>query len=222
LAGAVAEPLTFARVTAVYRQEKDRRTLTEVEEDFYGRLEAHLAALREELAKAVAAGAGAQAKMLEDEIAKTERKREQILTERERKIALLASQRASGLAVETKGLARLEVELLERLEHLLRSMRAQARGEVPPAAVQPAAPPPAPQAVPQRLPVPERQLGDVLIIRVTQDLEPFAGLDTTYHLRKGDVLTLPSTMARVLVERGKAAPVPLPPQLPDGQGGTVK
>jgi len=212
----VAEPLSFARVTAVYRQEKDGRSLAALEEDFYERLEVHLQGLREEHRQTTAAGNLAQARMLEDEIGKTERKREQIITERERKIAMMASQRASGVAVEVRGLARLELDLLDRLEALLRDSRRRAVGHAPlppqvagatPAPVPPpsSAPPAAAPALPAE--PAERRLGDVIVVRVTQDLQPFAVLGGTYALRKGDVVTLPGSIAQLLLQKGRVSAV---------------
>jgi DNA replication initiation complex subunit (GINS family) len=47
-------------------------------------------------------------------------------------------------------------------------------------------------------------LKDHVLVHVLEDLPPFAGIDTTYRLRKEDVVTLPKTIAQILVDRGKA------------------
>ena len=199
----MAEDLSFARVTAIYRHEKDHRTLASLEEDFYERLKAHLGALRNALAEEDRSGTSARAGMLGDEIGKTERKRMQILTERERKIALLASQRASGTEVEMPALPREERELFDRLVQLLRESRARALGqtELPPVAPAPAVRAEAPASPPAS--PPPRTLLDAAVVRVLQDVPPFAGLRGTYLLRKGDVTTLQPAIASALVARGK-------------------
>jgi len=51
---------------------------------------------------------------------------------------------------------------------------------------------------------PAPTLKDHVVVHVLEDLPPFAGIDTTYHLKKEDVVTLPQTIAKVLVDRGKA------------------
>ena len=45
---------------------------------------------------------------------------------------------------------------------------------------------------------------EFITIRVTENLEPFAGPERDYHLKKEDVVKLPTVMAKVLVERNKA------------------
>ncbi len=47
-------------------------------------------------------------------------------------------------------------------------------------------------------------LKDHVLVHVLEDLPPFAGIDTTYRLKKEDVVTLPKTIADILVGRGKA------------------
>jgi len=205
----MVEELTFARITAIYRHEKDHRTLIDLDEDFYGRLARHMESLRAELARERDAGGSARGRILEDEIAKTEKKRDQIFTERERKLALLASAAAAGTPGEVKGLAREERELLEHLVALLRGARAKAFGhEAVPMAQTP--PPQAKPASPAAAPTPPRALADVAVIRVLQDVPPFAGLAGTYHLHRGDVLTLPRSLADVLCARGKAQEIAVP------------
>ena len=53
-------------------------------------------------------------------------------------------------------------------------------------------------------------LKDHVVVHVLEDLPPFAGLDTTYSLKKEDVVTLPRTIAEILVSRGKARIVEMP------------
>ncbi|NLI73287.1 MAG: hypothetical protein GX369_00730 [Euryarchaeota archaeon] len=48
---------------------------------------------------------------------------------------------------------------------------------------------------------------DIIILRITEDLPPFAGPDRNYHLRKEDVVCLPSAIAKALIARKKAIPI---------------
>ena len=55
-----------------------------------------------------------------------------------------------------------------------------------------------------RKPTAAPELKDHVVVHVLEDLPPFAGIDTTYRLKKEDVVTLPKTLAKILVDRGKA------------------
>jgi DNA replication factor GINS len=44
----------------------------------------------------------------------------------------------------------------------------------------------------------------IVILRILEDIPPFAGLGGTYRLGKEDVVTLPSGIGRALIKRGKA------------------
>src|SRR5256712_9672267 len=91
------EDVNFERVTKVYREESGKKTLVNLEADFYDKLAAYVVRLDE--------GANAEAQkdpnspkalLLQDELRKVRKRRDQIFTYRERKLALLASSRASG------------------------------------------------------------------------------------------------------------------------------
>jgi DNA replication initiation complex subunit (GINS family) len=206
----MGDTFDFARVSAVYRHEKDKRTLAALEPEFYALLANHLERLHAEVARAREDTKPTRARLLEDEIAKTERMREQIFTERERKIALLASARAAGSEREVRGLADEEMALLDRLVAELQTARAQAFGRAPPPPP-PVERRPAPEAAPAVPPPPPKPaLADVTVVEMVADVPPFAGINVTYRLQKGDVLTLPKTIAALLVDRGKARAVNLP------------
>jgi len=65
---------------------------------------------------------------------------------------------------------------------------------------------PVPAPIDERSPV-EDHLDDHLIVRVLDDIPPFAGPERDYVLLKEDVVTLPVIIARALVSRGKAVEV---------------
>jgi len=197
------EDVTFERITRVYRDESSKKGLTHLEPDFYEKVNRYLGGLETDLAAERHRDANSKACMLlQDELQKAHKKREQISQYRERKIALLASQRAGGADVELRGLAKPEQDLLQRLVDILTNHRQEALGLAakpviplvttagPIGASIPAVTPPSP-------------LRSVLL-HILEDVPPFAGPDGTIRLRKEDLVTLPAQMARVLVERGKA------------------
>ena len=193
------EDVTFERITRVYRDESQKKGLTLLEPDFYEKVNRYLAGLEAALAAERAKDPNSKAAMLlQDELRKALQKREQIAHYRERKIALLASQKAGGSNVETRGLARPEQDLLRRLMEILESHRAGALGRttppVPSTSPSPRAPEPPPPTPPPK----------GVLLHILEDVPPFAGPDGTYRLRKEDVVTLPLQMAKILVERCKA------------------
>src|SRR2546422_7320022 len=115
------EDVNFERVTKVYREESGKKTLVNLEADFYDKLAAYVARLDE--------GANGEAQknpnspkalLLQDELRKVRKRRDQIFTYRERKIALLASSRASGAEGEGPHLTTQEAALFENMVALLK------------------------------------------------------------------------------------------------------
>jgi len=49
--------------------------------------------------------------------------------------------------------------------------------------------------------------GETILLRVLEDLPPFAGIDRDYELHKEDVVTLPATMAEILIKSNKAVAI---------------
>ena len=204
------EAVTFERITKVYREESQKKTLTALEPDFWDKVARYVAGLEADLAAARAKDPNSKAALLLlDELRKVQQRREQIYQYRERKVTLLASQVASGSTVEPKGLTRPEQEFLGRLVDLLKVAREAAYGT---AASSPSAPPSKASSEASRPPArtPPAQPQGVLL-HILEDVPPFAGRDGTYRLKKEDLVTVEPSIAKVLVERGKARPVAAPP-----------
>jgi len=216
------EEVNFERVTKVYREESGKKTLVALEADFYDKLAAYIARLDESANKEAQKNPNsAKALMLQDELRKVRKRRDQIFTYRERKLALLASSRSSGAEVEVPNLPAQERGLFESMVALLAKSRADAFGgsTVETEVETPTPPYSAPKSESakkepermkvvraedtKRVPVPP-SLKDHVLVHVLEDLPPFAGIDTTYRLKKEDVVTLPRTIAQILVDRGKA------------------
>src|SRR5438046_8827833 len=126
------EEVNFERVTKVYREESGKKTLVNLEADFYDKLAAYVARLD--------GGATAEAQrdsnspkdlLLQDELRKVRKRHDQIFTYRERKLALLASSRASGTEVEVPNLPSQERFLFDNMVALLRKSRTDAFGGSP-------------------------------------------------------------------------------------------
>jgi len=207
------DPVTFERITKVYREESQKKGLTPLEPDFWDKVARYVDHLEGDLAASRAKDPNAKAVMLlQDEHRKAQQKREQIYQFRERKISLLASQIAGGSGAEAKGLTRSEQDLLHRLVDLLKGARGAAL-RVPgtlPAAAPPSATAPAP-APPEAPSAAEPKAPKGVVVHVLEDVPPFAGPDGTYRLKKEDVVMVHPSIAKVLMERGKARVVPVTP-----------
>lgn len=216
------EDVNFERVTKVYREESGKKTLVGLEANFYDKLAAYVARLDESANKESQKDPNSpKALLLQDELRKVRKRRDQIFTYRERKLALLASSRASGAEVELPNLPVPERILFDDMVALLRKSRADAFGGSPfgtePSPRESEPKPAEPSSSPKdasrmkvvkadetrRVATPPT-LKDHVLVHVLEDLPPFAGIDTTYRLRKEDVVTLPKTIAQILVDRGKA------------------
>lgn len=203
----------FERITQVYREESGKKSqvkLVELEPDFYDLASAYIKRLEDEATKASSENPTSQkTHFIQDELRKAKKRLQQIYEFRERKIAILAHSKVSGVEVELKGLTTQEAVLFERLTATLADARVGVFGgsEEPP--VRPPEPPPAenpkPEAaeekqVPKQV-APQRK---AVTIYVTEDIPSFAGIDVTYRLRKEDIVSLPQEYGDVLVKRGKA------------------
>src|SRR2546422_8403610 len=219
------EEVNFERVTKVYREESGKKTLVALEADFYDKLSSYIGRLEESANKEAQKDPNSpKALLLQDELRKVCKRRDQIFTYRERKLALLASSRASGSEVEGPNLPAHERFLFDNMVALLRKSRTDAFGGSA-FGVEPAPPPATSTVVPakekpagmkvvraqetRRAPV-APSLKDHVLVHVLEDVPPFAGIDTTYRLKKEDVVTLPKTIAQILVDRGKARIVQMP------------
>src|SRR2546428_777849 len=178
------EEVNFERVTKIYREESSKKTLSRLEPDFYRKAATYVRALEAKAAEEVVKGPNsAKAMLLQDELRKVLKKREQIVQYRQRKIALLAASKANGGEGGGAGLA-------------------------PPGAGVVRAPLRVPAPVFQRLAAPPRKIAppapkDLVIVHVLEDIPAFAGIDAKYTLKKEDVVTLPRALAKVLMDRGK-------------------
>lgn len=200
------EGITFGRITRIYREETGRNTLTKLEPDFYEKLNEYIAVLRSRAGSEIANNPhSSKALLLQDELRKIVKKRDQIYRVRERKIVLMASAYVGGTEIDTRILTRSEKDLFERLVRDLKVSREKmlSTEKKEPGKGEP---------VEQRSEELESQKelsgnegqADLAVVQVLEDIPPFAGIDVTYELRKEEVVTLPKKVAKILAESGKA------------------
>ncbi len=202
------DELSFERVSQVYREEGRRKTLTPLEADFWERLLTYVRRLEREVeSEASKSPTSPRATLLRDELRKVQKARDQIYAYRERKIATLACSQASGSAVDPKPMTRLEQDLFNRLVEALAASRGEAWGRTIAASAKEAL---APGRAGPETPATSPKQAETAFVEVLEDLPPFAGPGATYRLRRGDLVTLPKTIARVLVDRGKAKEIQFP------------
>src|SRR3989441_931870 len=126
------EEVNFERVTKVYREESGKKTLVALEADFYDKLASYIARLDESANKEAQKDPNSpKALLLQDELRKVRKRRDQIFTYRERKLALLASSRASGAEDDVPNLPAHEPGLFDGMVALLGKSRADAFGVSP-------------------------------------------------------------------------------------------
>lgn len=209
-----AARVDFERITQIYREESGKKQMVELEPDFYDAANEYLRRLETETAKASKENATApKTQFLQDELRKARKRLEQIYQYRERKIALLAQSKVSGVEGELKGVTVQEQILFEKLVAALGDSRrlvfggAQEVGphvEAPPAEEKAHEPEAVVQLPKQTASPPATAQRKTVTVYVMEDVPPFAGIDVTYRLMKEDVVSMPEEYANVLVKRGVA------------------
>lgn len=209
---------TLSKAEAVERKQP---RLQRLEPSFWDQLQSYLQAMETNLRREQERNpASRKIALLHDELRNATRKSESLWEAREKKVTLHALKNSrADTATPPENALRSEQELYE---DLLRSFRAHVpqvitalekpvemgrQGAAPPPAPNPAAVArPAPAAQPADAPAPPKALDESLTVRALVDVPPFVGLDgKTYHIKKGEVLTLPKRMADMLAKKGQIA-----------------
>lgn len=177
----------FGEVSAIYRQERAGKLLTKIDEDFFERLNRHLAALKKDAGDAQGTPKGM---LILNEAKKLSDIAERIKDIRERKIVIHAQSRADP---STLNLTASERRLFDGLVGELETHRAHLEGRAH-----------APHEVcaPQQAKVECKE--NVMVLQVLRDVGEFATEEHTYQLRKSDIITLPRSYGEILVKSGSA------------------
>jgi DNA replication factor GINS len=224
-----SEVFTYGDITKAYRNEERSTDVSEIRRDFYPALRAYLEALKRESEEEVRSSPySVKASSLTNEIKKGMQKSQMVFQLRMKKIALMAVREALGGKADTSKLTEEEMELFHSIVRSVSECKATAlEGEVPaPKKVEtvcslveegsrkveeqlsplqsqeiPAPTPPAP------LTKREEAAQTLILVRILEDLPPFAGGDRTYRLRKDDIANMPAAIGCALVRTGKAIEV---------------
>lgn len=178
------EGITYKRITRIYREETSKRALTPLEPDFFEKLNVYLSDLEAKLKE------GGQPEA-QDEYQKACRKRDQVFRLRSRKIANLAASKAGGATVDLEPLARPEREMFDAIVETISGTRSVIYDVSEP---EPVCEPPVEAPI----------VSDSVVIRILEDVPPFAGVDGNYDLKKEDVASLPKNVAKALIKQGVA------------------
>jgi len=230
------ELMTYDDVTEVYRKEQRSKNVTEVRRDFYPAMRDCLERLRRENEKEISIDPfSPKAMSLSNQMKKISEKAMQIYEFRMEKMLLMALRASGGAKVDTSKLTDEEKRLFDQVSISLRESRSflseGERKEAKP--VERETPPPAleerprvevvaePAPLPQEptivvkapdLPAAEVKVTDKIsteyvLLRILEDIPPFAGPDRNYALHKEDMVTLPAAIAKALVNKKKAVPI---------------
>ncbi|MDO9536820.1 MAG: hypothetical protein Q7J68_00690 [Thermoplasmata archaeon] len=213
------DDIGFSEISDVHRNERRSKVLTKLPVNFYARAEEHLKKLREEYCAAILIPSNPNTMMLQDQINKLDKRLAMIYEIRERKITLAALDKMLG-AQQPDNMTKTDRGLYEQLVGTLKSYRdvdhSQPMTECP-KPEKAAEPRPTfsgsgePEKVTQpKLMEPEPLTETVvtepeesIIVHVLEDIPSFVGLNSTYDLKKDDMVTLPSQFASLLSARGK-------------------
>jgi len=227
------EPLTFKDITEIYRTERKTKNLTAIRRDFYDAAGAFLEKLRKDTEEKREDPFSLQVLGLSDTIKKVSAKTIQIFEIRAEKILLMALRASSGAELDISRLTREESQLYKDTLTSLRERRSDLfsmdrriqpapdvkvgieeeteisdveeegagtlEEELPGQREEELTPEQGPSSMEEIV-----QEEENLIIRVLEDVPPFAGPERDYRLSKEDVVILPAIIARALVLKGKA------------------
>ncbi|MDH4122667.1 MAG: hypothetical protein OEV21_01070 [Thermoplasmata archaeon] len=205
--------MTYEDLMSIYRQESKLQTLSKVSPDFYVRVANYLDAIEqrcsEDKTRADISG------MLLSQLKTAKEKSSGIYEIRMRKIALMAMNTAFGAEPRLDNATPEEHEAFKIIkdffiDHRKKTMTPECeekKSEKP--AVSKEAEPSCQEeeAQVQEEPRPAKsdsENGNMILIRVLEDLPTFAGADKNYQLMKEDVVSLPKNIANILLRNNKA------------------
>ena len=220
------EEMSFGKITQLYREERKNKRLSEISPIFYSQLAEYLSRLHDELSSEKNK-TSTKTKMLKDEIEKALKKAEHIYEYRERKIALSALSKASGGMPDEELMVKSERALHDDLVTLIKKYRDSFKKELMGKKAEDEevetmqegkikdkekdqkveSEKKAIEAV--KIKEGEAEKGktkseNYAVVRIIEDIPPFAGLDGEYNLKKEDVISLPKNIAKILCDKDKA------------------
>jgi DNA replication initiation complex subunit (GINS family) len=205
--------MSYEDIMGLFREENRSPQLAKVDPALYDKMGAYIKNLRKESEREIAMNPSSHASMmLNDQLKKAIDKAKRVYELRQRKIALLALRKVSGDNPETANLTPDELVLFSSLTSVFSAhkdpnadfedlapkvQKKENVVELPEA-------PPREACEEKGLEGPQSGGSEELVLaRVLEDIPTFAGVDRDYKLKKEDVVSLPSTIAKTLVSHGK-------------------
>jgi len=224
------EKMSFGKITQLYREERKNKRLSEISPIFYSQLAEYLSRLHDELSSEKNK-TSTKTKMLKDEIEKALKKAEHIYEYRERKIALSALSKASGGMPDEELMVKSERALHDDLVTLIKKYRDSFKKELMGKKaeneevetmqegkikdkVKDKEKDQKVESEKKSIEAGKSKEGEAekgktksenyAVVRIIEDIPPFAGLDGEYNLKKEDVISLPKNIAKILCDKDKA------------------
>ncbi len=204
--------MSYEEIMGLFRQENKSSQLTKVDPQLYDKIGGYIKTLRKESERELAMNPMSQASlMLNDQLKKAIEKAKRVYELRQRKISLLALRKVAGDNPDTGNLTPDELVLFASLTSVLGAHKDSNADfeELGPRFSQPS-------DVVQLPEVPSKQAceakreeteanapGELVLVRVLEDVPTFAGVDRDYKLRKEDIVSIPKNIADTLLSHGK-------------------
>lgn len=207
----------FQDLVDALEMERGSKTITKIDRDFFKEMREFILELEEEVTKN-SQNINTLDRIGLDHLLKAKKMAEDLLNRRLKKIALAAVHQQMGIEkVNTSNMTERENELFHDIKDLLDETKGELRdggyrrqkrevvAEPPPVAVQEEKEEKPKKAVKLS---PDDKLEEILV-HVVDDVPTFVDMETTYTLKKEDVVTLRADLAKVLISRGLAREVVL-------------
>lgn len=211
--------MTYEELMSVHRQESKQTSLVKVSSDFYNRTASYLDALGRRISEKGSDSTEVSG-MLHNQLKTAKEKSSEIYEARMRKIALMAMASAFGGEARLDNATPEENEAFKSLktfftEHCRKTMSVgceepEVKKEIPVPAKLPEEKPAAKAEEHAKLPEQQEKepaKGEIILVRILEDLPSFAGMDKNYSLAKEDIISLPRNIADILVKHNKAIEV---------------
>jgi len=217
------EKINYRILRKIQETEKNSPILTELVSDFYNDLAEYLDNISNRLEKETA---HQKQMLLNEEMQNTKKIAESIYEQREKKILLAAISKARGGNPDLKNMIDAEKNLYESILNVMLNSRqrfldrknkeetpneTETKNEDKEESEEKAKPEETeslaeqPKIEETKEPVKTKQKNTNPVIRITQDIPEFVGMDEKrYNLRNNDVLSLPKDMSEMLLKRGAA------------------
>ncbi len=211
--------LTYEDVLDVLEREKGSEQPCALPDDFYRRLREYIQRLEERSEEIGVAPSDKRERRMQRQHEKVKQIANHFFKERQKKIILAAYHRSLGQRVNTDNLIDREQQLLNEVSSLLKDLKnlvflgeyKRKTKDEEKKKVEEVREEKDVEEEPSEKPSLEKKVEphEELLVHIIDDVPPFVDVNTSYDLKKEDVVTLHEEIANVLIERGKARKVKL-------------